>query len=367
VVDDVMARLKTIYTDAGDTTLIQNSALRALTRLRNDKATDVFKELILLDPPAFEERDEYAGLFSAYEDSLKLAARLFPEILNLTTIEDFKLPVRALLASLTDSNYVKPEVYEDYVGNIYFDAKIALKKIQNANEISSQNVTDEDSEYSNNNRYAGSYSQDMDVYVNLLAPYYDKNPNLPAFFNKLLSLNNEYVKMSTALALVKQNKPVADSVWTGIAKNKAMRNLLAYRLARRGKEQLMPAQYRSDAAMAEAALYGNVGNRLDTLVQLDKRALTYKGRNRTVYFYKYKVTGDDTWKMALSSVLKGERNRGNDELFRLSGKKLASGAALKEQQDEELRKLIVSQRDSGRQFYRNDSDMNQDIPMPAME
>jgi hypothetical protein len=367
VVNDVIQNLKQIYIDAGDTTIFQNSALKSLSRLHTPKATEIFKELILQDPPAFEENYEYTGLFSSYEDSLKLAAGLYPEILNLTTIEDFKAPVRSLLSTLLDSNYLKPELYEDYLGNIYFDAKIALKKLQNAKEISGRNTDNGEEENSYTRTYSaatapsssdiyGNYSNsnnDMATYINLLAPYYDKNPNLPAFFNKLLLLNNDRIKMNTALALLKYKKPVADSVWNKLSENKGLRNVLIAALEKQHKTELIPAEYRSPEATAEGVLYNTMGNKIDTLVQMNKRPFVYQGKERTVYFFKYRTEGNDTWKLAISSVIKDKDKgvKGDYELFRISDKKMAIGKELQKQQEEEFKKLLVSKRNSGSQFY----------------
>jgi uncharacterized protein YbaP (TraB family) len=368
VSNDVIQNLKQIYIDAGDTTIFQNSALKALSRLHTAKATEIFKELVLQDPPAFEESYEYTGLFSAYEDSLKLATGLYPEILNLTTIEDFKTPVRSLLAMLLDSNYLKPELYEDYVGNIYFDAKIALKKLQNAKEISSQSTNNNEEEsvttYSTEappppkmyGNYSANSNNDIITYINLLAPYYDKNPNLPAFFNKLLLLNNDRIKMNTALALLKYKQPVADSMWRKLAENKALRNVLIAALEKQQKTELVPAKYRSPEATAAGVLYNTMGNRIDTLVQLNKRPFVYQGKDRTVYFFKYKTEGNDTWKLAISSVLKDKDKgiKGDYELFWVPDTNLAANnKELQKQQEEEFKKLLISRRNSGSQFYGN--------------
>lgn len=368
VADRVIQDLKQIYIDAGDTTIFQNSALKALSRLHTRKATAIFKELVLQDPPAYEENYEYTALFSAYEDSLKLAADLYPEILNLTTIEDFKSPVRSLLATLLDSNYLKPELYEDYVGNIYFDAKIALKKLQNAKETGTQDTEDNDGAESSYTRsyspasvppkmyggYSYTGNNDMVTYINLLAPYYDKNPNIPAFFNKLLLLNNDRIKMNTALTLLKYKQRVADSVWRKLSENKTLRNELITALEKEHKTNVIPAKYLNPETTAAGILYNTMGNKIDTLVPVSKRSVVYEGKDRTVYFFKYKTEGNDTWKLAISSVTKDKDGaiKGDYDLFRVSDTKLAAaGKERQKQQEEEFEKLLISKRNSGSQFY----------------
>ncbi|WP_157976914.1 TraB/GumN family protein [Taibaiella helva] len=357
----ITARLKTLYLAAGDTTLFQNSVLKAMATQAMPAATALFRELILRDPPAFDESYEYADLFSVYSDSLKLAAGLFPDILNLTVAEDFKAPVRSLLASLLDSNYIKPEVYDDFAGNIYFDAKIALKKLQYASENMQGHDEEDASGYSlervySRGRQADAYgATDMSTYVTLLAPFYNKNPNLPKFFGKLLSLNNRQIRLNTALALLKQKQPVADSIWTALAGEKEYRNELWSQLRAAGQERLFPRQYRRPEAVAEGQLYASFGNMLDSLVPLDHAPVVQKGKTITSYFYKYKQKRSNDWKLAISSVQqpKGKPVEGYTYLMQLSDKKLAATApAIDRQIEEQFRRLSISRSNSGSHFYR---------------
>ncbi len=127
-IGEVIATLHQLYDATADTALFQNAALLALANLKHEKATALFRDLLLQDPPAFEDEFEYNELLSVYNDSLKLAAGLYPDLMNLAMIEEYKEPVRRLLVDLLDSNYIQPDLYESYVGNIYFDAKLAFKK-----------------------------------------------------------------------------------------------------------------------------------------------------------------------------------------------------------------------------------------------
>ena len=137
------------------------------------------KNLLLQDPPLFDDYDDYNDFFEKFEDSLQLTRSLFPEILQLTTIEDYKEPVIDLLATLLDSGFIQAKDYEEYFSKIYFDAKIEMKKQQNAEEKlleqQSQKNFNEDKPamiFIQTDNYNAS---DVDEYAALLLPFYDSN------------------------------------------------------------------------------------------------------------------------------------------------------------------------------------------------
>jgi hypothetical protein len=374
ITKEVAQTLKKIYLDAGDTTLFQNSALAGLARLQDIYAAEIFKELVLLDPPAFESKYEYVELFNTFRDTLKIAPVLYPELMNLANIEDFKDPVRSILALLVDSNYIDPSVYEDYVGNIYFDAKIALKKMQNAAESAKGKYKDDDSRdnednANNDNDYSSlgeSFNSNLEGYISLLMPYYDKNPNLPKFFDKLLQSGNNGAVINTALAMVKYKRPVADSIWTNLAKKQEHREYLLSRLKQAGRSDLFPAKYRTKDMLSSNAVYAALNGRLDTLTMLSKKNLNYKGQNGIVYFYKYKVRKSEDWKIAISGLLEDKDKELNSDgtLFTITDKKLSSNTPVTEQLEEQLKRLIISLEDSGSQFYEK-SYGNSPVPPPG--
>lgn len=356
ITGELTATLKQLYYAAGDTALFQNSILMALTRLRTGEATRQFKELVLLDPPAFEESDEYAGLFASYADSLKLARLLFPEILNLTSIEDYKNPIRSLLAALADSNYIRPAEYEDFTGNIYFDAKIAVKKMQYAEESTigqeQRRQTKSRSAFQSQSHYRD--NEAIARYALLLAPFYHKNPNLPRLFDKLLTAGNGYVRMSAALALLRNGQPVADSIWRRLAADKELRSGLREGLKQEGQSRLIPAIYRKPEMIAADQLYAYYGSTVDTLVLLDHTPFRQKDEGITTYCFKYKLKQASDWRLALSSVQEtaGHPVEAYPELLHLSDKRLAATkAGLDKQVAELMRRLRISKSRSGQEFY----------------
>ena len=96
------------------------------------------------DPPVFDDDNDYDNLFELLYDSLPLTRRMFPNLLQLSSIETYKAPVNNLLATLVDSGFLHANDYESYFSRIYFDAKIEMKKMQNNDERLLQNENNED-------------------------------------------------------------------------------------------------------------------------------------------------------------------------------------------------------------------------------
>jgi len=344
--------LENIYRKSGDTTVFQNSVFRALARQRNGIATEIFKDLILQDPPVFEDKYEYEQLFQPFSDSLRLAARLYPDLMNLATIEDYKEPVRRLLAALVDSNYVRPQVYENYVGNIYFDAKIALKKIQNAQEEAIGQDYKEQGNYVMLDTFPGVFS----YYTTLLLPYYHSNPNLPRFFERMLQSPDRAVKLHTALSMLKNDRKVPDSLWSDIAEKEEFREYLYTRLKKAGHPELFPEKYKTPDRLSSSMMAASLANVMDSLTLIRKEPYIYNGNSGSLYFYKYKLKNNSSWFTAFNGIVQDKNNdiTSTRDLFRLTGSIFSDTEPVSEQMGKELKKILISKQPSGRAFYNSD-------------
>lgn len=345
--------LKDLYEATADTAVFQNEALAALANLKQEKATLLFRDLVLQDPPAFEDTEEYSDFLSVYNDSLKLAALLYPGLMNLSMIEAYKDPVRRLLSDLLDSNYVSAGVYEDYVGNIYFDAKLALKKLQRSAGIAARAM--ESNEEAGREGYTDidTTNNSLYYYEALLMPYYDKNPNLPSFFDKLLQAPDRQVRLNTAMLMLRYGKPVPDSIWQVLGSDAQYGAYLYSRLQRSGHAALFPPRYGSQELLSASMMKAYMGGSLDSLALLMQQELSYKGERGKVYFYKYRTQKDGEWKLAMNGLLqhKDRRVQNNGSLFMVSEKPLLADVPVQEQMERQIKRLMISSEDSGRAFY----------------
>lgn len=363
--DKIVHTLKDIYIRTADTAYFQNEVLKALQHIETDSSYAALKNLLLQDPPLFDDYDEYGDFFENFEDSLQLTRTLFPEILQLTTIEDYKEPVIALLSELLDSGYIKANDYKDYFSKIYFDAKIEMKKQQNAEEKlleqqSQQNYDDNDSVIKNSYSKNNYETTDINEYAALLLPFYDTVPALPKFFNRLLQSRDTSVQLETAVLLIKNNKPVPDSILMNIAAKDNYRSDLFKGLYEINRIDIFPSKYKQQDLMARSLLTGDSEKTKFFDIKPEGKTLAnVNGKKGYVYFFKYKLQKDDDWEIALSGPQPENLNMVSTDnaLTSLTNEKIIAGKPLAEQFSEQLSRLLLLQHKSARHFYENNKDM----------
>ncbi|MEP6682183.1 MAG: TraB/GumN family protein [Parafilimonas sp.] len=359
--DKVVQALEDIYKKNADTAYFQNEVFWALQNIETKTSYAALKNLLLQDPPLFTDNDDYADLFEKFEDSLQLTRSLFPDILELTSIEDYKEPVIDLLSTLLDSGYIKSKDYESYFSKIYFDAKIEMKKQQNAEEklLEQQSQKNFNEDQPNNNVYSPNnyYASDIDKYATLLLPFYDSNPALPKFFNRLLQSKDTALQLRTAVLLIKNHKPVADSVLSDIASKDNYRSLLLKELEEIGHVDLFPSKYKKQELIARSLLLKDSEKKGFSDIEPEgKTMINYKGEKSYVYFFKYKIKKDDDWQIGISGPQPENLKEvsTNDILTSMTNEKLTDDKPAIEQFNDQLQRLVLKLHKSSVHFFEND-------------
>lgn len=377
-IEKVVSALKNIYTKTADTSSFQNEALTALARLKTSQSWAVLKSLLVVDPPVFDNDEDYTTLFSFFDDTLSLAKSMFPEILQLSSIDDYKTPVTSLLRSMVDSGFVAAKDYEQYYSKLYFDARIQLKKQQNMDEKRLEKESAADSEDDNNptgynNKYrdillhnyhgnmSGSNSSEIgiDDYTVLLSPFYDTHPAIPKFFDRQLQSKDPSVQIDAAMVLIRNNKKVADSIMLNIASKDEYRAKLLKRLEEIKHTEFFPSKYKSQDSVARAVLLNNKNYDKYNNVNCEGRQyVSVNGKKGYVYFYKYKIKKDDEWHIGLSGIQPVDTSdvSANDLLTKMTEKKIKMGVPEAEQFNEQLTRLILEQHHSAQNFFDDDND-----------
>lgn len=354
----VVTMLKNIFEKTADTAVFQNEVYKALARHKTQKAYRLFKELILQDPPVFSDNYEYSNMFRSLDDSLLLARSLFPELLQLSTLSDYKDHVLSLLVTLVDSNLVKAEDYESYFTKIYFDAKVELKKLQIKDEkLLEKELIKEDDE--NRAKYSSSYGRynyksSLDNYSVLLLPFYEKKKNVQLFFERLLQSRDQDVRLTTAVLMLRNNIPVADSILTNLAAENLYRSKLYVRLEKAKRLDKFPEKYRDQYEMARSFLLANKNyTKVDSMVFIKKQPVAYLDKKGVVYFFKYRINKDDDWKIGISGLQpKDEKSiYTDDKLTSMTDKKIKKDEPLDDQLQKQLKKILFSFHKSARNFY----------------
>lgn len=379
--------LKSLYKAAGDTVELQNAVLEALLHQKTTASYKIFKDLILEEPPIVETND-YSNnklkferktfgvnvlrtffyykrdLFDNLYDSAQLTKSLFPEFLALLTLDDYKPKMMELLGNMVDSGYLKAADYQEYYNKFWLEAKQELRK-QNISE-KSKAIEKKQEELDDKNKGVtlntfdsegdGASGNDaLDLYAVLMMPFWDRNENIPAFYSKLLQSNDTKIKYNTSLLLLRNKKPVPDTIWKFFAAMDDYRSSLYDDLKLAKRLDIFPTQYKTQADLAKSSLLASRDyNKVDTIVFLDKLPVTYKKEKGWVYFYKYKDKKDDAvWEFA-SSGMQPENIKEvstDDEFTSFMQDNVDEEKPLKEQLQKLLKEMLYSRRKSAKEFY----------------
>jgi hypothetical protein len=351
----VVAGLRDIYQRAGDTSTLQNAVFKALAHHKTTVAYRLLKQLMTQDPPVFDNVSDYNYLFRDIGDSLALARTLFPDLLQLAAVDDYKTNIQSLLSDLVDSNYLQASDYEGYFSQIYFDARIQWKKQEGKDEKRLQKK-EEDGGDDNVDVGNDDNGNELDDYAILLLPFYGRNQNVPHFFDRLLQSRDPQLRMNTALLLLRHRLPVADSILVALAANDASRGPLFQGLTDIGREEVFPRQYRTQEYIARSlAVSGHGADSLAAIEFVDKEPAQFRLKKGSVYFFKYKINKEDDWQMGLSGIQpQNRRDISTDPgLVVLTGKKLRSGVPVLQQFEEQWRRLLLSRRKSAIAFFQD--------------
>lgn len=358
--NEIPAYLRKIYEQTADTSLFQNEAMFALARLKTKNSFLVLKELILADPPIFENENEYETFFENLGDSLQLSKILFPELLQLSSLDDYKENISTLLVSLVDSGYLKGTDYATFFPGIFIDAKVAWKKQQAREEkvLEANSKKELDDELVLVDDYSGAgNAYSLKNYAVLLMPFYESNKNIPAFFDRLLRSKDEDVKINTASLLVRNNRPVPDSIFQQLAANDKHRAALFSKLEKAGKLAYFPKQHKTQLALARSFLImQNENSLIDSVEFIQKKLTNIKNANGYLYFFKYRIKKTDDWKIGVSGLQppNGNEVSSTNKFTRLTDKKIVATLPIDQQIDEQLKKLIFPFYNSGKNFFKND-------------
>jgi len=356
VIHEVVTGLKHIYENAGDTNAFQNIVFKALARHKTAEAYGVLKNLLIQDPPVFENSSEYNYFFQDIDDSLALAKNLFPELLQLSSIDDYKDNIHSLLTMLVDSGYLKGSDYSSYFSKLYFEAKIQWKKQQGKDESQLQKNDDNQTSV---NRYSDADNDnenygELEDYAVLLMPFYDKNPSVPKFIDRLLMSRDSSLKLKAAILMLRNNKPVADSIILSFAASDKYRFAFYKQLKEINHAKIFPKKYLNQLDIARSQLAAmHAKTNLYAIEFVDKKLVQVKEKKGYVYYFRYKPEKEDDWEIGISGLQPVSlQNIGeNEDLVKLTNRKIKPNQPEEEQFDKQFRRLMFSLHKGAASFY----------------
>ena len=392
--------LKKLYYTEEDTVEVQYTVLESLLRQQTQYAYSIFKDIITVEPPIIEsnsgnyygnnfisghfnlnrflEKNNYdkGDFWDELYDSVKLIRTILPDILPLVNLDDYKWKMMSLLNRMIDSNLVKPEEYEMYFSKFLIEAKQEFKrqiineKKKLIEEASKENLKNADGDDDNEASNYGNAK--LALYAKLLLPFWDNNANVPPFFQQLLQSTDRKLRYDVMLLLLKNNKPVPDSVVNYFAAMDDYRYTLYSDLGENNELKFFPKKYIDKTELAESKLLASKPyEKPDSVVYLDKLPTKFNSKQGYIYFFKYKEKKDDpAWKLATVGLLSTDPKEFEVKVTSTSHEdpetkeywdyynftsftdsKLSESEPISAQLNKELKKLLYSRRHSAREFY----------------
>lgn len=403
--------LKDIYYAAGDTIELQYAILETLLQQKTKYAFGVFRDIITVEPPVLNvgSNNRYHGYMpggynlktfapASYSvggsynngsfldelyDSLALTKTILPDLLPLLTLDDYERTIMKLLGQMVDSNLIKSSDYQMYFSKFLIEAKQELKKqsiAEKNKEIKkAENDKDEKKSLYDNEDEKDYGNSDLELYATLLLPFAETNPNVSPLLRQMIASNDKELKYNIMLLLLRNKKPIPDSLPNYFASMDKYRYHLYQDLKEIKQQDRFPAKYNNHLDLAKSKLMAEKSYyKPDSIVYIDRLPAEVKNRKGFVYFFKYKTKKDDVdWKLAtvglvpedprnfeFDGISKPEFNdyyslRKGDyykfDFTSYSETKLKDDESVAEQIKKYLKKLQYSKNKSAREFYERDA------------
>ncbi len=345
---EVVPFLQQAYTQTNDTTTLEYAILHVLAKHQTQESCQVLKNIFLNETPIFASRQDLKSVFYALSDSLELTRTMFPDLLKLASLADYKESVYSLLAQLVEKKQIPVSTYESYLNQIVYDARTEAKRQfaqEEERQIEEEAREEEDPDYSYTNKRV---NDELTNFAILLAPALAQNKTIQKYFNRLLQSSDKASLTEVIGVLLKNNHPVPDSLLLSIAADPRYRSDLFTTLESIQRLDRFPKKYYTQEALARSLVYEkeSYSASIDTVVYLSKQQTGFALKKGTVYFYKYKKPKKDDWYIAISGLqpLTDKQVTAQSTLVRLTDTKIKSGKTVSEQLGKALKTLKLERR-----------------------
>jgi hypothetical protein len=189
-------------------------------------------------------------------------------------------------------------------------------------------------------------------------PFFDTNINVPKFFDRLLRSKEDDVRLNAVIVLLRNHKPVADSLLNWYAAKDKWRGKLYSRLEKVKLLEKFPVEYNTQPDLARSYLVADKDyNKVDSIIFAGRQNAAYSGKNGWVYFFKYRVKKEDDWKIGLSGLQPSnlQETSSDHRLVVMTDKKLKSDKPENAQFQEQLKRVQFTLRKSGINFFEGEN------------
>lgn len=278
--DAVVPYLINLYSESYNNSNAQIKILQSIARKKNETSVDLLLQLMSQDLPLLTNATEIKSIFKPYHDSLELAKKLYPQVLEYSSISEYKAPIFSLLAKLKKNDFIKPSNYKKYRAQLLSDAKILLKR-----HLGEQNNTQPRTRLANYTRLRN--NEILEDYVVLLYPF-AREKEMDKFFNRILLVKDPQIRSTYLTLLASEGKRIPTAVINAMAYDINTRILLYNKLKEQGESDIFPHQYSSQQALAEAYIYRDrkFDRNKDTIIYIGHESLIYRNKPCSAFYFK---------------------------------------------------------------------------------
>ena len=303
-IDDprVVSFFKSFYAKSYNNSSAQTKILQSIAKVKNESSVALLLELMAQDLPLVGNTFEIQNIFKPFRDSLNLAKKLYPAILDYSNISEYKYPIFSILASLRAEGMIKASRYKKYRKQLLNDAKIQLKRHlgQSLSRTGQQR-------YTRKSRQQNSLLED---YVILLYPF-KREKDMERFFDRLQLIKDPRISTTYAMLQADSGDMVQKDILLALAADLNSRAILFNALERIGKLALFPKEYLSERSLAESAVFGTkkYDPSKDDFSFLAEKEFLFRGKHFRAYYFKLgkKNNYDSNFKMHIVVYEKGDK------------------------------------------------------------
>jgi hypothetical protein len=322
----IVPYLQKLYNRFSDTAYMQIEIVKALAHQRNDKAFIALKPILANDIPISDNEYEMQEMLYAFYDSLKLTKTILPELIELTSIQEYRNTAYAMISKLKDSAIINENDYASIHNKLVNETKIEYKRMMasiNNDEKSNSydyNYFGRDIEtgsvqsfgrrrYGRGNYYGNDYSLLSDI-LDLSLPLRTKNKSMQDLVGKILKITDNDKRLSLLPVLLKYNIHFEDSVYQTLAKTLKTRSRFYTIMAEAKQTSKFPKAYNNHNDWVNAEIHKTLNDeeKIDTIIFLENRKIVLGKDSGRVYICKYQIEDEDEWALFISDALPCDTN-----------------------------------------------------------
>ena len=262
-----------------DSAQYQYEILLTLLRIKTPKAWRSYSRLVIEEPPIVFDEMGGSGCEALF-DSVRMAAPLLPQLMQLLAIDEYEESMYHLMAMAADSGWLPIASYRYLMPQILMEARNELKRLNSSTEQG----------------YGFSTDILMD-YCSLLNPA-RKEKDVSSFFSKAYTTKKGQLMLDLARFDLSHGVAISDSVIARIARmNNQVHSLYAL-LYEYGQSARMPSAFTKRELLARLYLqnqYEAFETRPDSVLLIQRKDAFMKGKPVDIHFYQVYKPSTQQW------------------------------------------------------------------------